>query len=122
MSLLAQVESICVCQQKASKDDRLLKCTIENCENGLFFHMACLNYKRMPNNYKTIWVCPKCKLDKKTRTESKSKSLLQDTCSDMNPVDKTDVLQSGALCGDNELFDNYENDITDNDIVFLGSF
>ena len=40
----------------------------------------------------------------------------------MNPVDKTDVLQSGALCSDNELFDNYENDITDNDIVFVGSF
>ena len=99
-----------------------MKCMIENCENGLFFHMACLNYKRMPNNYKTIWVCPKCKLDKKTRTESKSKSLLQDTCSDMNPVDKTDVLQSGALCSDNELFDNYENDITDNDIVYVGSF
>ena len=120
--LACLMESICVCKQKASKDDRLLKCTIENCENGLFFHMACLNYKRMPNNYKTIWVCPKCKLDKKTRTESKSKSLLQDICSDMNPVDKTDVLQSSALCSDNELFDNYENDITDNDIVYVGSF
>ena len=76
----------------------------------------------MPNNYKTIWVCLKCNLDKNTRTESKSKSLLQDTCSDMNPVDKTDVFQSGALCSDNELFDNYENDITDNDIVYVGSF
>ena len=76
----------------------------------------------MANNYKTIWVCPKCKLDKKTRTESKSKSLLQDTCSNMNPVDKTDALQSGALCSDNELFDNYENDITGNDIGFVGSY
>ena len=82
--------------------------------------MACLNYKRMPNNYKTIWVCPKCKLDKKTRTESKSESLLQD--SDMSPVDKTDVIHSGALCSDNEFFDNYENDITDNGIVYVGSF
>ena len=48
------------------------------------------------------------------------KSLLQD--GEMSPVDKTDVIQSDALCSNNEFVYNYENDITDNDIVYVGSF
>ena len=69
----------------------------------------------MAYNYRTIWVCPKCKLDNKTRTESKNINLLQDR--DMSPVDNTDVIQSDALCSNNEFFDNYENDT-----VYAGSF
>lgn len=55
------LDFICLCQQKANKTDRLVQCHNSSCQNGKFFHLACLNLKRMPNNSKTTWLCPTCK-------------------------------------------------------------
>ena len=55
------LDSICVCKKKPSETDKLLECHNEGCNNGRFFHLACINLKRMPNTSKTTWVCPACK-------------------------------------------------------------
>ena len=40
---------------KPQNGGKLIECHSEPCNNGNFFHMSCLNYKRMPNNAKTIY-------------------------------------------------------------------
>ena len=55
------MDFICLCKQKANKTDRLVQCHNSSCQNDKFFHLACLNLKRMPNNSKTTWLCPTCK-------------------------------------------------------------
>ena len=51
-----KLDAICVCHSKPKVNERLLKCRGENCQNGKFFHLNCLDYKRMPNNSKTTWM------------------------------------------------------------------
>ena len=41
------------------------------CENGKFFHLSCLGYKRKPNNSKTTWQCDKCKANPQSQPELK---------------------------------------------------
>ena len=53
-------QAICICQKKALENDKLIECHGSKCENGTLFHLPCLNYKRMPNNHKTTWVCFGC--------------------------------------------------------------
>ena len=55
------LDFICLCKQKASRTDKLVECHNSSCQNGKFFHLACINLKRMPNNSKTTWLCPVCK-------------------------------------------------------------
>ena len=51
--LRAQVkESICVCLAKPYNGDKLIECHSDSCNDGTFFHMSCLNYKRKQNLYK----------------------------------------------------------------------
>ena len=50
-------DSICICQKKALENDKLIECHRSDCKNGVFFHLSCLNYKRLPNNHKTTWLC-----------------------------------------------------------------
>ena len=38
-----------------------LNATVKDCLNGIFFHLDCLKYKRMPNNSKSTWICNSCK-------------------------------------------------------------
>ena len=52
---------ICVCKSKPSESEKLLHCHNESCENGRYFHLNCLKYKRMPNNSQTTWICPSCR-------------------------------------------------------------
>ena len=47
---------ICVCKSKPSESEKLLHCHNESCENGRYFHLNCLKYKRMPNNGQTTWI------------------------------------------------------------------
>ena len=63
-----QLNSICVCASKASPTDRLIECHSPECSNRKFFHLACLGFKRMPNNSKTTWQCSACK---KTKQQTK---------------------------------------------------
>ena len=39
--------SICVCMRKPQNGDKLIECHSDSCSNGKFFHMSCLNYKRI---------------------------------------------------------------------------
>ena len=52
---------ICVCKAKAESNAKLLECHNVSCSNGKFFHLGCLNYKRLPNNSKSTWQCPACR-------------------------------------------------------------
>ena len=64
-------ESICVCMAKPQNGDKLIECHSEPCNNGTFFHISCLNYKRMPNNAKTTWQCNGCKLNSGGKTTTR---------------------------------------------------
>ena len=55
---ILNLDFICLCKQKAKKTNRLVQCHNSSCQNGKFFHLACPNLKRMPNNSKTTWLCP----------------------------------------------------------------
>ncbi|PFX30067.1 hypothetical protein AWC38_SpisGene5183 [Stylophora pistillata] len=53
MAEAAKLDKICVCQEKAEPHEKLLKCHNELCSSGKFFHVACMSYKRYPNNART---------------------------------------------------------------------
>ena len=55
------LESVCICRQKAKIEEIIIQCHNPYCENGQFFHISCLGYKRKPNNSKTTWQCDKLK-------------------------------------------------------------
>ncbi|KXJ04621.1 hypothetical protein AC249_AIPGENE19189, partial [Exaiptasia diaphana] len=55
------LDSICMCDSKAKSGDRLIECHTKYCTNGKFFHLDCLNYKRMPKNSRSTWICSGCK-------------------------------------------------------------
>ncbi|KXJ23861.1 Chromatin modification-related protein YNG2 [Exaiptasia diaphana] len=57
-----KLSSVCICGKKPCRTDKLLKCNNNECENGQFFHLHCLDYKRMPSNSKTTWMCSNCKV------------------------------------------------------------
>ena len=42
--------TICICQTKATADDKIIKCQAKECKSGQFFHLSCLKCKRRPNN------------------------------------------------------------------------
>ena len=54
--------SVCICYKKPNMTDILLKCHNSNCKNGQFFHLHCLDYRRMPYNSQTTWMCSNCKV------------------------------------------------------------
>ena len=56
-----KLDTVGTCKQKALRADTLLECHSDICQNGKFFHLQCLHYKRMPNNARTTWKFPACK-------------------------------------------------------------
>ena len=56
------LDRICVCGSSPKGNERLLKCHGEDCKNGNFCHLHCLDYKRMPNKSQTTWMCSNCKV------------------------------------------------------------
>ena len=71
------LKSICICKVKPSENKKLLYCNNAKCNNGKYFHLSCLNYKRLPNNSKTTWVCHWCKASMMKETSSNSKQKIQ---------------------------------------------
>ena len=65
-----QLDFICTCKQKPLCSDKLLKCHNPFCQSGKFFHLPCLNVKRVPNNAITTWECMVCKSGEKTEQSS----------------------------------------------------
>ena len=72
-------DSICICKAKPKVGEK--KCHSTNCQNGNFFHLQCLQYKRMPNNNKTTWVCSDCKVNLASPT----------TCSSLNTTTSSSI-------------------------------
>lgn len=60
-SEVMKLDRICVCGTKPSVNDKLLKCHSLDGQNGKYFHLNCLDYKRMPNYSQTTWLCSSCK-------------------------------------------------------------
>ncbi|CAB4037283.1 Chromatin modification-related YNG2 [Paramuricea clavata] len=67
------LDIICTCKSKPCASDTLLKWLNKSCNNGKFFHLTCLKYKRMPNNSQTIWICPGCRKSSNITKSSKNK-------------------------------------------------
>lgn len=91
---------ICVCRSKSTESEKLLQCHDESCENGRFFHLDCLKYKRMPNNSQTTWICPSCcKKVKVTRPHKDDDDHVTFIQTLYTPTEK---YQSVVSLGDNE--------------------
>ena len=88
-----KLDNICVCHSKPSANDRLLKCHSENCQNGKYFHLHCLGYKRMPNNSQSTWMCSSCKVSQATK--AKPRSTGPTTCTSDTSL-KTEVLSNSC--------------------------
>lgn len=58
------LDFICVCKKKLIEIDKFVECYNEGCNNGRFFYLVCINFKRMLNIGKIIWVCLVCKIVK----------------------------------------------------------
>eukprot|EP00794_Sanderia_malayensis_P013276 gene13276-14645_t len=54
---LMSLQLICVCNAAPVQKKKLLHCNSGNCIYGKYFHLSCLDYKRLPNNSKTTRVC-----------------------------------------------------------------
>ena len=63
-------ENICVCKKMADSNDKLIQCHIQQCPNSIYFHLLCMGYKRYPNNARTTWICPGCKVQGNKLTTS----------------------------------------------------
>ena len=91
-------DKVCVCEVKATSNDRLLECHSQRCRNGKFFHLGCLRLKRMPNNSKTTWQCPACRKSKfqpttcTSNSESESENEVEFVKKTVGRIDKTSVL------------------------------
>ena len=88
--MMAQ-ETICQCDAKPKFSDKVLECHNPDCDNGIFFHLQCMGYSRMPNNGKTTWKCPKCK-NTKPRKVQNNKPIQQN--SDISFVKETNTPSS----------------------------
>ena len=71
------LESVCICQRKAKIEESIIECHNPFCENGKFFHISCLGYKRKPNNSKTTWQCDKCKANPHRQPEPRVRRVSQ---------------------------------------------
>ena len=88
-------DTICICKSKATLGEKLLECHGTDCKSSKFFHLKCLGFKRMPNNYKTIWQCAACKRpDKSDSPPTTCASSANDTSSSVSAT----VLSTSTSC------------------------
>lgn len=80
-------------QTKPCASDRLLKCLNKSCNNGKFFHLTCLKYKRMPNNSQTTWICPGCRKSSNITKSSKNKDDITFVKVVHNPPEKYKIIE-----------------------------
>ena len=50
MKLWSELDFGCTCKRKPLCSEKMLKCHNPFCLSGKFFHLPCLNFKRMPKN------------------------------------------------------------------------
>ena len=93
---------ICMCKSKPNESEKLLQCQSESCENGRFFHLQCLNYKRMPNNSQTTWTCPSCRKKGKVTRPQKDDVDNDDVTFIQTLYTRTEKYKSLMSLGENE--------------------
>ena len=82
LAVAIKFENICVRKKMAGSNDKLIQCHNQQCPNCTYFHLLCMGYKRYPNNVKTSWICPGCKVQgNKLTTSTPTNSI--------NPDEKT---------------------------------
>ena len=87
-----KLKSVGIFGKKANMTDNLLKCHNSDCKNGRFFHLRCLNYRRVPNNNRTTWMCRNCKVSRTyqpavqgpSQTSQQTEKTPATTCSSFN--------------------------------------
>lgn len=87
-----KLKSVGIFGKKANMTDNLLKCHNSDCKNGRFFHLCCLNYRRVPNNNRTTWMCRNCKVSRTyqpavqgpSQTSQQTEKTPATTCSSFN--------------------------------------
>ena len=62
LAVAIKFENICVCKKMAGSNDKLIQCHNQQCPNCTYFHLLCMAYKCYPNNARTNWICPGCKV------------------------------------------------------------
>lgn len=101
-------DTICICKSKATLGEKLLECHGTDCKSGKFFHLNCLGFKRMPNNYKTIWQCAACKQpDKLVSPPTTSTSSANDT----SPCVSAPVPSTSTSCITSDSDSDSEDDV-----------
>ena len=81
------LDHICTCSSKAKANDKLIKCHNVNCSHGTFFHLSCMGYKKYPNNARTNWTCPGCKVGVCNARKSTTANDTSDTNIDLKLLD-----------------------------------
>ena len=70
LAVAIKFENICVCKKMAGSNDKLIQCHNQQCPNCTYFHILCMGYKCYPNNARTNWICPGCKVQGNKLTTS----------------------------------------------------
>lgn len=97
-----KLDSICVCGLSLKVNERLLKCHSENCQSGKFFFIQCLDYKRMPYNSQTTWVCSNCKVSQAAKVTASS-SVAPTTCSSSSTANSVSAASKSQLKCENSI-------------------
>ena len=75
-----------------------MKCHNLLCENEQFFHLACLNFKRMPNNALTTWQCMGCKSGNKGKLNTKEAEEAKDSLHACKSGNKDVIITGISAC------------------------
>ena len=82
LAVAIKFKNIYVCKKMAGSNHKLIQCHNQQCPNCTYFHLLCTGYKRYPNNARTNWICPGCKVQgSKLTTSTPTNSI--------NPDEKT---------------------------------
>ena len=78
-------DTICIANLKQPWERNCQSVMAQTVRVVIFFHLKCLGFKRMPNNYRTIWQCSACKQpDKSDSPPTTCASSADDTSSSLS--------------------------------------
>eukprot|EP00112_Aurelia_sp_Birch-Aquarium-sp1_P005649 Seg1643.3 transcript_id=Seg1643.3/GoldUCD/mRNA.D3Y31 product="hypothetical protein" protein_id=Seg1643.3/GoldUCD/D3Y31 len=73
------MSAICKCGIKPKASDKLIECHSPTCNEGKFFHLECLGYKKRPNNSKSTRKCDSCRTNKNDKEISPDVGVIIDS-------------------------------------------
>ena len=100
----------------ADSNDKLIQCHKQQCPNVTYFHLSCMGYKRYPDNARTNWICPECKVQgNKLATSAPTNAINPDEKtlddislsdlekSDFDVLDSDETGESSMLCSNSDV-------------------